>query len=221
MDPSDDLGHEAMFLADMLVRLRPDDPEARGLAALIAMTQARRDARVVEGCLVPVPEQDTKLWDHALNRYALRHLSIAQAQRRPGRFQIEAAIQAVHVHRHETGRTDWQSLLALYDGLWALCPTPGVAVARVSVLSHVEGPEVPLEVLNRIKGLEVFQPAHALRADILARKGQEHDACQSYQKAISLTVEPALRRYLEKQRSQISRNTADKSPSIYTAEPKP
>lgn len=203
LDPSDDMGHEAMFLADLIARERPMLPEARGLAALIALGHARRDARLADGALVPVPDQDTTLWDHSLIRYGLRHLAIAQSHRQPGRFQIEAAIQAAHIHRHDTGQTDWRAILALYDGLWALTPTLGVAVARTAALAHVEGPSAALAVLNNIQNTDRFQPAHATRADLLAQLGDKAAARTAYDKAISLTTEAALRTYLITKRNRL------------------
>ena len=203
VDPRADLGHEALFLADLLARLRPADPEARGLAALIAFVHARRDARVQDGCLVPVPEQDTALWDGDLNAYGLRQLNTAQAMRRPGRFQIEAAIQSVHLHRAETGRTDWVALLHLYDALMGMAPTLGVAVARLSVLSRVLDPATALRHLDAQGAPADFQPACALRADLLDRLG-DADARAAFDRAISLATELPLRRYLEARRNAVN-----------------
>jgi RNA polymerase sigma-70 factor (ECF subfamily) len=124
-----ELSHEAYFLATILAQLVPENPEALGLAALIGFIEARRDARIREGVLVPVPEQDTALWDSQLIERSVSLLTRASLKRRPGRFQLEAAIQAVHAARSVTGTTDWRALSQLYHGLMVRYPPSAVPSA--------------------------------------------------------------------------------------------
>ena len=115
-----DLSHEAFFLSNILAELAPDNPETLGLTALIGFIEARRDARVADGMLVPVPEQDVDLWDSQLIERSASVLTQAALRRTkqsiPGRFQLEAAIQSVHAARSVTGKTDWRALSQLYAG---------------------------------------------------------------------------------------------------------
>ncbi|MCU4652726.1 RNA polymerase subunit sigma-70 [Roseibacterium sp. SDUM158016] len=197
--PSDALGQEALYLADLLCHLLPRDAEAHGLAALIAFGQARRHARVRDGVLVPLDEQDPRLWDARLINFGQRALSRAQSLSSPGRFQIEAAIDGLHLDRAKTGRIDWLALDQLYFALERLAPSLGAAVARAVVQGERHGPATGLEALSRLDGKATrgFQPYWAARARLLARLGQALPAREAYGKAISLTTEPPLRRYLE------------------------
>lgn len=205
--PSDAMGDEALYLADLLARQRPDDPEALGLAALIAFTHARNDARVENGVLVPIHEQDTDLWHGRLISYALDALNRAQKLGRPGRYQIEAAIQSVHIHRRDTGRTDWASLSRLYEALIRLYPTVGTAVARAAVLGELHGPETGLAALDRIdaEAIETHQPAWATRAELLSRAGRTDEAAIAFDQAISMTAEEPLWQYLEVRRRNLEK----------------
>jgi RNA polymerase sigma-70 factor (ECF subfamily) len=202
LDPGDGLGDEALYLADLLTRLLPDQPEARGLAALIAFAHARRNARVVDGCLVPVEEQDAKLWDERLIAYGMRQIQLAQRKNSPGRFQIEAAIQSVHIARKDTGKTDWQALNQLYFALISIAPSVGSLIAQAVVTARLHGAEAGLEALANIEGkLErAFQHLWAARADFLAQSGNVEAAHAAYEKAISLTTEAPVRCFLEERR---------------------
>ena len=198
--PTDALGQEAMYLADLLRHLVPEDAESHGLAALIAFGHARRYARVRDDVFVPLDEQDHRLWDGRLIVYGQGALARAQALASPGRFQIEAAIQGLHLDRAKTGRIDWLALDKLYYALTALSPSLGASVARAVVLAERHGPRTGLDALsnldeNAVKGL---QPYWAARGKLLADLGDAEAAHTAYQKAISLTVEPPLRRYLTK-----------------------
>ncbi|KAG1715468.1 hypothetical protein GQR58_000440 [Nymphon striatum] len=125
--PSDALGIEALYLSDLLVRLRPDDPEARGLAALIAYGHARKTARTVDGKVVAIQDQNVTLWDRELADYADGHLRAAHELGNVGRYQIEAAIQSVHMDRMRTGVTNWTALGQLYQALMRISPSLGAA----------------------------------------------------------------------------------------------
>ncbi|MEM9437700.1 MAG: DUF6596 domain-containing protein [Pseudomonadota bacterium] len=199
LEDADDLTREALFLAATLVDLSPEDAEAKGLAALIAFSAARQRARVVDGMLVPVHQQDVALWDQALIDRAARWLTEASALRAPGRFQLEAAIQAVHAARLVNSRTDWRALSQLYVGLNALAPSIGAAVAQAAVVGEDVGPEQGLAMLDRIEAdvLRSFQPGWAVRAHLLAQSGRHQAAASAYEKALSLATHGPTRRFLE------------------------
>ena len=197
--PSDGLGEEALYLADLLVRLLPEDAEVAGLAALIAFGHARSAARVVEGVLVPTPEQDVALWDDGLRAYGERQLARAFARGAPGRFQIEAAIQQVHMARKDSGVTDWDALNRLYHALIGLAPSAGALVAQAVVTARVHGPRAGLDALARLApdvGAQM-QALWAARADLLAELGDVARAQQAYDKAVSLAPDPPLAAFLK------------------------
>ncbi|WP_306118419.1 MULTISPECIES: DUF6596 domain-containing protein [unclassified Roseitalea] len=197
--PSDALGQEALYLADLLRHLAPDDAEAHGLAALIAFGHARRHARVRDNVFVPLDEQDAMLWDGRLIVFGQTALADAQRLAAPGRFQIEAAIQGLHLDRAKTGRIDWLALDKLYYALDSVSPSLGASVARIVVQAERHGPRAALDALSRLDGRTVhaFQPFWTARGKFLADLGDTARAIEAYEKALSLTVEPPLRRYLE------------------------
>ncbi|WP_424992884.1 RNA polymerase sigma factor [Oceaniradius stylonematis] len=197
--PSDALGQEALYLADLLRHLAPDDAEAHGLAALIAFGHARRQARIRDGMLVPLDEQDATLWDGRLIVYGQTALAAAHARAAPGRFQIEAAIQGLHLDRAKTGRIDWLALDKLYFGLGRIAPSLGAAVAHAIVIAERHGPPAGLDALSRLdeKATRAFQPFWAARGALLADLGDIAGAIEAYEKAVSLSVEPPLRRHLD------------------------
>ena len=208
LEGAGDLSHEAFFLATTLADLAPDNAEALGLLALIGFIEARRDARLQDGVLVPVPEQDTDLWDDALTDRAARWLGQASALQQPGRFQLEAAIQSVHAARAVTGRTDWRALSQLYMGLTAMHPTIGAAVSGAAVIAEDAGPGEGLAMLDKISfaDLGAFQPYHAVRAHCLAGVGRHAEAAEAYDKAISLATDAPSRRWLEQKRAALRKN---------------
>ncbi|MEM9270194.1 MAG: DUF6596 domain-containing protein, partial [Pseudomonadota bacterium] len=158
-----DLSHEAFFLSTILADLAPTTAEALGLTALIGFIEARRDARTKNGVLVPVPEQDTELWDSGLIERSAALLTKASGLGEMGRFQLEAAIQSVHAARGVTGKTDWRALSQLYAGLVRLHPTIGAAVSRAAVVAEDAGSLEGLKLLDQIDFPEFdrFQPASA------------------------------------------------------------
>ncbi|MEM9850840.1 MAG: DUF6596 domain-containing protein [Pseudomonadota bacterium] len=194
-----DLSHEAFFLSTILADLAPKNPEALGLTALIGFIEARRDARVRDGVLVPVPDQDTMLWDEPLIQRSARLLSQAVAVGQPGRYQLEAAIQSVHAARAVTGRTDWRALSQLYAGLLRYHPTIGAAVSRAAAVAEDVGPAEGLRMLARINysGIDGYQPAQAVRAHCLAALGRHGEAAEAYAKAVALATDAPSRRWLE------------------------
>ncbi len=190
---------EALHLAEVLTGLAPDDPEAHGLAALMQLAAARAAARVDgEGRFVPLAEQDPGRWDRALIGRAHEHLRRAHAAGRLGRFQLEAAIQAVHCVRP----TDWWSLLGLHQVLDEVAPSLGGSVAFAVVVAEVEGPAAGLARLDVLGG-DRFQPALAARAHLLERTGRNGAAVTAYRGAILLTSDRAERDYLEKRLARL------------------
>lgn len=205
VDPGDGLGDEALYLADLLARLLPEDAEAAGLAALIAFGHARARARVVDGVLVPTDAQDVSLWDAQLQFYADRQLTRAFALADVGRFQIEAAIQQVHMLRKDTGVTDWNALNQLYHGLLQISPSVGAQVAQAVVTARLHGAAAGLSALEAIErqcGGEV-QPLWAARADMLSELDDAVTACVAYDRAIALATEAPVIAFLNAQRAKI------------------
>lgn len=204
LDRDGDLSHEAFFLSNILAELAPETPETLGLTALIGFIEARRDARLNDGVLVPVPEQDVALWDSQLIERSVSLLTQASLKRRPnsipGRFQLEAAIQSVHAARSVTGKTDWRALSQLYQGLMHAYPSIGGAVSRAAVVAEDAGPAEGLRMLDVIdfKGLDTYQPYHAVRARCLAELGQIADAAEAYTVALSLCSDRPSQLWLEK-----------------------
>jgi len=197
--PAESLSGEAMHLALVLVELLPDEPEVLGLAALLCLSEARRAARrTADGRFVPLDEQDTSLWDRALIDRGEALLARAHGWGRPGRYQLEAAIQSAHCDRARSGRTDWHALRTLHRGLVGLAPSLGAAVALAAVDAEIDGPQAGLAALDAIDGAAVgaFQPYWATRAHLLARAGSEIAAAQAYSRAIELTRDAGVRDYL-------------------------
>ncbi|MCA0155803.1 RNA polymerase subunit sigma-70 [Tsukamurella sp. M9C] len=183
-------------LAGTIAESAPTVAEAHGLAALMYLSSARLPARVDEdGRYIPLPLQDPRRWDRDLIAAGHRHLRVAHALGTVGRFQLEAAIGAVHCARRPGEASDWANLRRLYDALVALAPTRGAAVARAAVIAETDGARAGLEALDLLDGVERLQPAWAVRASLLDRLG-EPAADAAYAKAISITTDPAEREYL-------------------------
>jgi RNA polymerase sigma-70 factor, ECF subfamily len=182
----------------------PDEPEVAGLLALMLLTDARRAARLdAEGALVTLDVQDRGLWDldaiaegHALVRECLR-------RNRPGHYQLLAAVNAVHTDAASAADTDWSQVLALYDQLYAVTPTPVVALNRAVALAEVTGPASALVVVDALE-LDGYHPYHATRADLLRRLGRHREAVAAYDRAIALTANPAERAFLSGRRNALT-----------------
>jgi predicted RNA polymerase sigma factor len=201
-----DLPPEALHLAEVLAELAPDDAEVHGLAALVELSAARRPARHgADGRFVPLASQDPSLWDDALIARAHDHLRAAHPARVIGRYQIEAAVQAVHCARRETGRTDWPTLHELHRSLAVVAPSLGSSTALAAVTAEVEGPASGLALLDADAGRTVrFQPAWATRAELLTRLGRSAEAMAAYDHAIALTHETPEREHLASRRAALS-----------------
>jgi predicted RNA polymerase sigma factor len=211
--PSDALPSEALHLAEVLATLVPGDPEARGLAALIELSAARAPARLdAGGRFVPLADQDPSSWNPHLISRGHEHLRAAHARGQLGRFQLEAAIQAVHCARGPDGTTDWPTLLTLHRVLQSVAPSLGSGVALAAVTAEVDGPAAGLAALDALlaeagEQARRFQPAKATRAHLLDRLGRKEAAIAAYESAISLTHDTAERQYLEHRRDRAARST--------------
>jgi len=198
-----ELADEAIWLARVLVQQMPDEPEARGLLALMLFCEARRAARrTKDGRYVPLSEQEPADWSAERIHEAERELSAAAALDRPGRFQLEAAIQSVHAERRTTGRTDWDAIATLYEHLVRLAPTLGARISRCAALAEASGPAAGLALLDEIERGEVatYQPYWAVRAHLLHSLGRREEASAAYERAIGLTEDDAVRRFLLERR---------------------
>jgi predicted RNA polymerase sigma factor len=183
----------------------PDEPEVRGLLALMLHCEARRPARRgADGRFVPLSEQDPKTWLAPLIDEAERELAVSAAHARLGRFQIEAAIQSVHAERARTGRTDWAAIATFYDQLTRLAPSIGAAVARAAAHAEVHGAQAGLALLDQIDAHSVvsYQPYWAVRAHLLRQLNCAHEAAEAFDRAIGLTDDDAVRAFLLERRGR-------------------
>jgi RNA polymerase sigma-70 factor (ECF subfamily) len=212
---ADGLGGEALFMAETVAGLLPGEPEAAGLAALVAHSEARAAARLVAGRFVPLPEQDPELWDRGLIARGEAWLARAAALGRPGRFQIEAAIQSAHAARAATGRVDAEAVALLHEGLWRMAPTQGAAVARAVAIGEARGAEAGLALLDAtVARQEAFQPALVARAHFLERLGRRDEAEAALTAALALTAEPELRDFLRTRRARAAGAPAGDLPPL-------
>ncbi|KQY60603.1 RNA polymerase subunit sigma-24 [Aeromicrobium sp. Root495] len=191
-----ELCDEAVRLTRLVVQLMPDEPEALGLLALMLLIDARRAARERDGMLVTLDQQDRRLWDaeridegHALVR---RCLQVG----RPGPYQLQAAIQAVHDDALEFPDTQWDQVVALYDQLLAVAPSPIVVMNRAVAVAELDGPEVGLALVEELD-LDGYHAWHATRADLLRRLGRSDEARDAYLRAAELTQNAAERAWLQ------------------------
>jgi RNA polymerase sigma-70 factor (ECF subfamily) len=202
-----ELTAEAIRLTRLVRALVPDDGEVSGLLALMLLTEARRTARVSPtGELVVLAEQDRAAWDATLvaegHRLVRERLAAGVA---PGRYQILAAINAVHTSARDVGETDWSQVVALYDQLARLDPSPIVALNRAVAVAELDGPEVALAVVTRIEDrLAGYHAYHAVRADLLRRLGCREQSRAAYDKAIELTGNTAQTAYLTRRRDELA-----------------
>ncbi len=192
------LATEALWLAHVLVELLPDEEEALGLLALLLYCEARRPARrSPDGRYVPLSEQDPALWRRDWIIEAERHLGRAARRMRPGRFQLEAAIQSAHSMRAVTGKVDWAAVTMLYEALAGSTSTVGAQVGWAAAAGESEGPTAGLAILATLPAERVagYQPYWAVRAHLLRCCGSG-EAREAYERAAGLTEDPAVRAYL-------------------------
>jgi predicted RNA polymerase sigma factor len=202
-----DLTEEALFLARLAAELLPEEPEARGLLALMLHAEARRRARrQALGEYVPLAEQDPELWDSKMMAEAEMQLRRAGAMGSIGRYQLEAALQSAHVYRCRTGLANWVQVVQLYDALFALAGSPVVAINRALAIAEVDGAEAALRAMPDAESdprLADYQPYWAARAELLARTGDYDEARRAYEIAAGLERDPAVRRFLQRRQAAL------------------
>lgn len=198
-----DLCAEAVRLGRLLAGLMPDEPEVQGLLALMLLTEARRPARTTaDGRLVPLDEQDRGRWDRELVDEGQALVRRCLRRGRPGPYQIQAAINAVHSDAPTAAATDWAQVLALYDQLMAVAPGPVVALNRAVAVAEVDGPAVALALVDDL-ALDGYSVLHAVRADLLRRLGRDTEAALAYEAAIARTENAAEQDFLRRRRAEI------------------
>jgi RNA polymerase sigma-70 factor (ECF subfamily) len=175
----------------------PDEPEAAGLLALMLLIEARRPARTgAAGDSILLPDQDRGRWDRTLIAEGQDLLRGCLRRGRPGPYQVQAAINAVHSDAATAADTDWPQILQLYDHLTALTPTPVVALHRAVAVAEVHGPAAALTIVDGLPGLDRHHVRHAVRGALLLRLDRREEAAAAYEQAAGLTGNEAEQRYL-------------------------
>jgi RNA polymerase sigma-70 factor, ECF subfamily len=197
----EDLCAEAIRLGRLLAELMPDEPEVTGLLALMLLIESRRATRTTPDCdLVPLADQDRELWDQELIDEGQALVRRCLQLGRPGQYQIQAAINAVHSDAPTAAATDWSQIVQLYDQLMAVAPSPVVVLNRAVAVAEVDGPEPALALVDELD-LDGYHVFHSIRADLLRRLGREPEAARAYEAAIALTENAAERHFLQRRRS--------------------
>jgi RNA polymerase sigma-70 factor (ECF subfamily) len=197
-----ELTGEAIRLTRILRELMPEEPEVAGLLGMLVLTEARREARVRNGQLVPLDEQDRAGWDRDLIAEGHDLVRWCLTTNRPGRYQILAAINAVHTDAPTAADTDWSQVVALYDQLTRIDPSPIVALNRAVAVAELDGPEVALALVDRLP-LTGYHAWHVTRAELLRRLGRSGEAKEEYDAAIAATQNSAERSYLGRKRGEL------------------
>ena len=199
-----DLCSEAIRLGQVLVDLMPDEPEAAGLLALMLLHDSRKDARISSaGEPLLLDDQDRLLWDRSQINDGLRHLELAERYRRPGQYQIQAAIAAEHAQAGTPDQTDWPRIAMLYGLLGKLNPSPVIELNRAVAVAMAMGPEFGLEIIDLIRHeLEEYRWMHSTRAELLRKLGRDEEAGDAYRRALALTENSAERSLLRKRLSK-------------------
>jgi RNA polymerase sigma-70 factor (ECF subfamily) len=195
-----ELCDEAIRLTKLLSVLMPDEPEVAGLLALMLIQDSRRDARVsADGALVLLEDQDRSRWDRARIEEGLRALDRGLRLRRPGPYQLQAAIAALHVD----GETDWPQIAALYAELERRTRSPVVALNRGVAVAMATNPERGLAIVDAIEGLDSYYLYHSTRADLLRRLSRRDEAAGAYSRALELVTNPVERAYLQRRLAEV------------------
>ena len=198
-----DLCAEAIRLARLLAELMPSEPEVWGLLALLLLTEARRQARTgLDGSLVLLADQDRGRWDRDLMAEGADLVRACLRRNRPGPYQLQAAISAVHSDAATAAQTDWGQILALYDQLIAIAPTPVVALNRCVAVAELRGPSEALALVDELD-LDGYHLFHSTRADLLRRLGRRDDARAAYDAAIARTANRTEQSFLRHQRDSL------------------
>ena len=193
-----ELCDEAIWLVRVLDRLMPGEPETIGLLALMLLQHSRRHARVDEhGDLVLLEDQDRARWDQEMIDEGLALIDTAVEIRRPGPYQVQAAIAALHARAPRPEDTDWPQVATLYRGLKAMWPSPVIELNRAVAVAMADGPDAGLALMDPLASeLDRYHLFHAARADLLRRSGRAVEAEAAYRKALALVTNPVERRYL-------------------------
>lgn len=197
---------EAIRLARVLVQLMPQEPEPRGLLALMMLHEARRATRSVDGVLVPLEDQDRSRWDHALIAEGVTTLDEALAMRSIGPYQVQAAIAACHATARDVASTDWPQIAALYAKLTRLMPSPVVELNRAVAVAMADGIPAGLALVDELTAagqLDRYHLLPATRADLLRRDGRTAEARTAYEQALALAPTDAERRYLSRRLEEL------------------
>lgn len=198
-----DLTDEAVRLGRLLAELMPDEPEVLGLLALMLLTDARRAARTdADGNLVLLSDQDRSRWDRGFIDEGQALVRTCLRRNRPGPYQIQAAINAVHSDAPTASATDWRQILALYDQLIAIAPTPVVALNRAVAVAEVRDPQTALALVDALD-LTDYHVYHVVRASLLSRVGRTADAADAYHQAATLAANPVEQAYLRRARDAV------------------
>ena len=202
--PRGELCDEAIRLGKILAVLMPDEPEAFGLLALMLLHDARRAARIDEGGeLVLLEEQDRGLWDDDHIAEGRHVLDRALRLRKPGPYQLQAAIASLHLEPE----TDWRQVAALYERLGCLQPSPVIELNRAVAVAMADGPERGLALIDAIEGLDAYRHLHSARADLLRRLGRNGEAAGAYALALELAEEPAEQAFLKRRLAEVRSST--------------
>lgn len=200
----EDLCREALRLGRLLAGLMPDEPEVMGLLALMLLSESRREARTGDsGELVLLADQDRRQWDRSLIAEGQAIVRACLRRNRPGPYQIQAAINAVHSDAPSAADTDWPQIVQLYDQLLRLAPTPVVALHRAVAVGEVEGPTAALTLVDELR-LDRYYLFHAVRADLLRRLGRHAEAAVEYQAALGGAGNEAERAFLQRRLSAVA-----------------
>jgi RNA polymerase sigma-70 factor, ECF subfamily len=200
-----ELCDEAIRLAKLLAVFMPDEPEALGLVALLLLQDSRSEARTgTDGELVLLGDQDRSRWNGTEIEEGLRVLDRAVRLRRPGPYQLQAAIAALHAQAGAAEETDWAQIAALYDALARETGSPVVELNRAVAVAMANGPEDGLALLDRIEGLEEYHLLHSARADLLRRLGRDEESAAAYGRALELTTNPVERRFLARRLTEVA-----------------
>ena len=198
--PRAELCEEAIRLGKLLAVLMPDEPEVLGLLALMLLHDVRRDARLDEaGDLVLLEDQDRALWDDERIDEGRRVLDRALPLRRPGPYQLQAAIASLHLEPE----TDWPQVALLYARLSHFTPSPVIELNRAVAVAMSDGPEHGLALIDGIEGLDAYRHLHSARADLLRRLGRSGEAAQAYARALELAQQPTERAFLKRRLAEV------------------
>jgi RNA polymerase sigma-70 factor (ECF subfamily) len=201
----EELSSEAIRLGRVLAELMPNEPEVNGLLALMLLIESRRRARLgADGDMILLADQDRSQWNYTLIAEGQARVRQCLRWNRPGAYQIQAAINAVHSDAPTAAATDWRQILQLYDQLQALAPSPIVALNRAVAVAEIYGPAMALTAVDGLD-LDRYHLFHAIRADLLRRLGQNAEAAVAYERAIALSENAAERAFLERRRQALTK----------------